>query len=246
MIVVFALLLVNAFVPNVSAHRSGCHRWHSCPSDSGSYVCGDLGYTSECGTSSYSAPTYTPPAPHIPVVTTKKVTSSESIPFAHKVRYTSKEYPDYIKTTTTGAPGVKQITTEITFSDGVETSRKIVSSEATQQTIDEVVTQGKRHKPSAKLTAVKKTNHKNKFNINGRAKENSVVVLSLDGKRIKRAKVDNKGNFSFRNIKITNHSAKIEIFIRVKNKETKISEPYTVVPSKKSFISEYQSQHSKK
>lgn len=26
------------------AHRSGCHRWHSCPSDSGSYTCGDAGY----------------------------------------------------------------------------------------------------------------------------------------------------------------------------------------------------------
>ena len=22
------------------AHRSGCHRWHSCPSDTGSYTCG--------------------------------------------------------------------------------------------------------------------------------------------------------------------------------------------------------------
>ena len=32
------------------AHRSGCHRWHSCPSDSGSYVCGDLGYTTYCPT----------------------------------------------------------------------------------------------------------------------------------------------------------------------------------------------------
>ena len=31
------------------AHQDGCHRWHSCPSDSGSYVCGDSGYTSECG-----------------------------------------------------------------------------------------------------------------------------------------------------------------------------------------------------
>ena len=30
------------------AHRSGCHRWHSCPSDSGSYTCGDLGYDSGC------------------------------------------------------------------------------------------------------------------------------------------------------------------------------------------------------
>ncbi|MBI2170316.1 MAG: topoisomerase DNA-binding C4 zinc finger domain-containing protein [Actinobacteria bacterium] len=26
------------------AHRDGCHRWHSCPSDSGGYECGDAGY----------------------------------------------------------------------------------------------------------------------------------------------------------------------------------------------------------
>jgi endonuclease YncB( thermonuclease family) len=30
-------------------HRDGCHRWHSCPSDDGSYVCGDLGHDDECG-----------------------------------------------------------------------------------------------------------------------------------------------------------------------------------------------------
>jgi endonuclease YncB( thermonuclease family) len=30
------------------AHKSGCHRWHSCPSDSGSYECGDLGYDDYC------------------------------------------------------------------------------------------------------------------------------------------------------------------------------------------------------
>lgn len=30
------------------AHRSGCHRYHSCPSDTGSYVCGDLGNYSQC------------------------------------------------------------------------------------------------------------------------------------------------------------------------------------------------------
>ena len=35
-------------VSPAEAHRDGCHRWHSCPSDSGSYVCGDLGYWSEC------------------------------------------------------------------------------------------------------------------------------------------------------------------------------------------------------
>jgi hypothetical protein len=36
------------FVVMAEAHRSGCHRWHSCPSDSGSYVCGDIGYCSGC------------------------------------------------------------------------------------------------------------------------------------------------------------------------------------------------------
>lgn len=30
------------------AHQSGCHRWHSCPSDSGIYVCGDLGIDTYC------------------------------------------------------------------------------------------------------------------------------------------------------------------------------------------------------
>jgi hypothetical protein len=43
-----------------SAHRDGCHRWHSCPSDTGSYVCGDLGYTSECPA---VPPTPAPPPP---------------------------------------------------------------------------------------------------------------------------------------------------------------------------------------
>lgn len=49
------------------AHQSGCHRWHSCPSDSGSYVCGDTGHSNYCGTS--PAPTYTPPAQSTPTYT---------------------------------------------------------------------------------------------------------------------------------------------------------------------------------
>ena len=44
------------------AHRSGCHRWHSCPSDTGSYVCGDLGYTTFCGDTT-TTPAQTTSAP---------------------------------------------------------------------------------------------------------------------------------------------------------------------------------------
>ena len=43
-----AFLIILAPFSKALAHRSGCHRWHSCPSDTGSYVCGDLGYTSGC------------------------------------------------------------------------------------------------------------------------------------------------------------------------------------------------------
>ena len=36
--------LVVAWASPALAHRSGCHNLHSCPSDSNSYTCGDLGY----------------------------------------------------------------------------------------------------------------------------------------------------------------------------------------------------------
>jgi len=41
------------YVVMAEAHRSGCHRWHSCPSDSGSYICGDIGYCSGCPNNQY-------------------------------------------------------------------------------------------------------------------------------------------------------------------------------------------------
>lgn len=43
-----ALLVFVVLVPLAEAHRNGCHRWHSCPSDTGSYVCGDWGYSNYC------------------------------------------------------------------------------------------------------------------------------------------------------------------------------------------------------
>jgi endonuclease YncB( thermonuclease family) len=47
------ILISLAIFPIISieslAHRDGCHRWHTCPSDTGSYVCGDFGHG--CGSS---------------------------------------------------------------------------------------------------------------------------------------------------------------------------------------------------
>lgn len=54
-----SLLFVSSLsVDSASAHQSGCHAQHSCPSDTGSYVCGDTGNYSQCpamgGTASVS------------------------------------------------------------------------------------------------------------------------------------------------------------------------------------------------
>ena len=52
-LLVLALIVTLVLVTSVDAHRSGCHRWHSCPSDRGTYVCGDLGHCSQCPDNDY-------------------------------------------------------------------------------------------------------------------------------------------------------------------------------------------------
>jgi len=42
------LVAAPALAAELYAHRSGCHRWHSCPSDRGTYTCGDTGHCSQC------------------------------------------------------------------------------------------------------------------------------------------------------------------------------------------------------
>jgi hypothetical protein len=49
------------------AHQNGCHRWHSCPSDTGSYVCGNLGYCSGCPNNQYCQGVTPQPAPPPPL-----------------------------------------------------------------------------------------------------------------------------------------------------------------------------------
>ena len=45
--------LLLMVLTTADAHRSGCHRWHSCSSDRGTYVCGDLGHCSGCPDNQY-------------------------------------------------------------------------------------------------------------------------------------------------------------------------------------------------
>jgi hypothetical protein len=53
LITILTLFLTSIAIIPISpteslAHRDGCHRWHSCPSHDGDYVCGDLGYNDGC------------------------------------------------------------------------------------------------------------------------------------------------------------------------------------------------------
>jgi len=70
------MLALGALTADVAAHVDGCHRWHSCPSDDGGYVCGDRGHCSECpdnqyciGRRSRSAPAATATSPPRPTRT---------------------------------------------------------------------------------------------------------------------------------------------------------------------------------
>ena len=54
LVVIVAIIFISFTIfPNLLteslAHIDGCHRWHSCPSDDGSYICGDTGHDDECG-----------------------------------------------------------------------------------------------------------------------------------------------------------------------------------------------------
>jgi micrococcal nuclease len=48
-----SLVLLMVCLTRTEAHRSGCHRWHSCPSDHGTSTCGDLGSCRPCPDNAY-------------------------------------------------------------------------------------------------------------------------------------------------------------------------------------------------
>lgn len=53
---IFTVVLLSFLLslsPRVTFASSGCYSWHSCPSTTGSYVCGDTGHCSECPDNQY-------------------------------------------------------------------------------------------------------------------------------------------------------------------------------------------------
>lgn len=249
--ILIGVVLTQSLIPQptATAHRDGCHSWHSCPSDSGSYVCGDTGHSAECPESApvqqqpkTSAPPAQPrqPVARQPILKTKTVSSDEIIPFASEAKYTSKEYQDYSKITQEGANGKKRTYTEITYADGRETGRKVIKDEVINQPQTKVTTAGNRIKPKAVINSINKTKKKDKFDVKGRYKSNSEVVLELNGKKIKKTKTDKNGDYVFKGIKINKNDSDLKIHKREKKKESQVSEKTYVNTSATSLKTEYQ------
>jgi len=54
LLIVLSSVLFTVGISSVAlAASSGCYRWHSCPSATGSYICGDLGYCGQCPDNNY-------------------------------------------------------------------------------------------------------------------------------------------------------------------------------------------------
>jgi hypothetical protein len=51
--ILHAVIILGFAAGIADAHRSGCHRWHNCPFDTGSYVCGDTEHCSGCPDNQY-------------------------------------------------------------------------------------------------------------------------------------------------------------------------------------------------
>lgn len=100
-VIIFLVILVSVSIYQAPAfaHRSGCHRWHSCPSDTGSYTCGDTGYCSECSDNQYCKAGS--PITHATITYTNPTPSATTIPS------TTQSTPS---TTITSSPPVLQNT----------------------------------------------------------------------------------------------------------------------------------------
>lgn len=77
-----------------------------------------------------------------PVVETRTVTATQSIPFATKTVSDSSSAKGSTRVKVTGVTGVKTLTYEVTYTNGVETGRKLVREVITQPPVTQVIAVG--------------------------------------------------------------------------------------------------------
>lgn len=83
-----------------------------------------------------------PTASQVPVITKRTVTASEAIPYSTKRVQDPTLAEGTTQVTTQGVPGTKTVTYEVTFTDGVQTSKKLIDEVVTTAPVTEVITVG--------------------------------------------------------------------------------------------------------
>jgi resuscitation-promoting factor RpfB len=85
-----------------------------------------------------------------PVVEKKQVTEAQEIAFSTRNVNDSSLAKGTKKVRTKGVPGAKTVTYEVTYTDGVETGRTVVSEKITKQPVTQVVAIGTKAPPPTK------------------------------------------------------------------------------------------------
>lgn len=75
-------------------------------------------------------------------VNVKKVTETEPIAYETKTEYSDSMYEGESSVSQEGSDGEKELTYDVTYVDGRESSRKLVSEKVTKEPVNEVITRG--------------------------------------------------------------------------------------------------------
>lgn len=144
-VIVLVLLILPA---QVSAHsgRTDSSGGHNCNVGA---CAGTYHYHSGGGS-------YTPPTPRQPIISTRTITETKAIYFKTVEQNNKNLAVGKKKTTREGIDGVKTYTYKITYTDGVRTSKDLVSAVTTKNPVSKIVAVGT--KTEAKPTAT--TNQK--------------------------------------------------------------------------------------
>ena len=244
------LVSLTLLTSPVFAHRSGCHRWHSCPSDSGSYSCGDTGYSNYCTTPTYNV--------YTPTITTKDEVVDEDIPTTVANQDNSNEYIGFKKLITDGSIGRQTATTSVTYTDGVESSRSTSTTSIVTKPVDTVYEVGTRVKPTAYIDYLSKSDNQSfwsfmltEYDISASANPGNNYALMKNDQVIRLGKSTNTGMLSFDNVgmrtgdKLTIGTYTGDKFLWFMPSASKVSETSAVDTKKLTVVSEYDSLHNK-
>lgn len=191
-------------------------------------------------------------APRVPVVRTSTVTREEAVDFKKTSRLDYREYPNFIQKIKDGKNGKRIITTNITFTDGKETSRSDTKNEIVAQPEDEVTIEGGRSVSQAKFYGIAQTpkgllsSNRDKYSIWGRYEPNVEVYMTVEGKKTRAVRTNSEGWFTFEKVKITKDRSWLHLFLKKNSNVSSISEKTRVDLGTKKLTTEYDLIHGEK